>query len=96
MTTAEREDLGAKMAQRAVAAASPWVLAAAKSLCRAERIPWDGIDVRQQYTFISDAAGALDAGLESLTSPEQLARIVSVTGLSLQTVTEVAKELRRG
>jgi len=34
--------------------------------------------------------------LKATFSTENLARVVSATGLSLQTVTEVARELRRG
>jgi hypothetical protein len=90
------EAAGEKLARQFMENMPPHVIAAAKALCWAERIPWDQVGPQQQYTFCADASAALTAGLESLTSPEQLARIVSVTGLSLQTVTEVAKELRRG
>ena len=55
------EEPGVQMARRAVAAAHPRVLAAAKALCRAETIPWDQIGPQQQYTFCADAAAALNA-----------------------------------
>jgi len=42
------------------------------------------------------AVAAVDAADAVMFAPERLARIVNVTGLSLQTVSEVARELRRG
>jgi hypothetical protein len=42
-----------------------------------------------------DVRVAVDAASASIFSPENLARTVSATGLSLQTVTEVARELRQ-
>lgn len=38
----------------------------------------------------------LEAGDAVLFSPAAMARVVNVTGLSLQTVSEVARELRNG
>lgn len=45
---------------------------------------------------VTTAKAALGAADRLMFSNEQLARIVNVTGLSLQTVSEVARELRRG
>jgi hypothetical protein len=45
---------------------------------------------------VMTARAALGAADRLMFSNENLARIVSVTGLSLQTVSEVARELRRG
>lgn len=99
MTITEREASGTAMARRAVASAKPRVLAAAKALCAAENIPWDAIDIKQQYTFCADAQAALNAAdkaAESGFDHAERARIALVTGISLQTVTEVVREWRRG
>lgn len=40
-------------------------------------------------------SSAQRGNIQAVFSPENLARVVSATGLSLQTVTEVARELRK-
>ncbi|AYN58680.1 hypothetical protein QEO74_gp10 [Arthrobacter phage Nandita] len=81
-------------ARKAVAAAKPRVLAAAKALSDAEHIPWDLMDPHQQYTFCADATAALAAADAVVFAPANIARVVRSTGLSIQSVNEVVRELR--
>lgn len=80
-------------ARRSVAEADPAILAAAKIL--AGRDEWDELNVMRQFQHCFTARDMVSAAYNVTFSPENLARTVSATGLSLQTVTEVARELRK-
>jgi hypothetical protein len=82
------------MARKAVAAANPRVLSAAKALADAERIPWELMDPHQQYTFCADATAALAGADEVMFAPANIARVVRASGLSIQSVNEVIRELK--
>lgn len=86
------ETLEVSQARRSVAEADPAILAAAKVLAGEE---WDELNVMRQFQHCFTARDAVSAAYNVTFSPEKLAAVVSATGLSLQTVTEVARELRQ-
>ena len=83
-----------EQARRSVAEADPAILAAAKQLAP-QHEEWDELNVMRQFQHCFTARDAVSAAYNVTFSPENLARVVSATGVSLQTVTEVARELKR-
>lgn len=91
----EGESVEVKIARHAVASADPALLAAAKALAAERSEEWDELNVMRQCERLWTARDAVSAAYNATFSPENVARVVSATGVSLQTVTEVARELRK-
>ena len=83
-----------EQARRSVAEADPAILAAAKQLAPRHE-EWEELNVMRQFEHCFTARDAVSAAYNVTFSPENLARVVERTGLSLQSVTEVARELKR-
>ena len=82
-------------ARRSVAEADPAILAAAQALAAGRGDTWADMNVMRQFADCWTARDVVSSAYNVTFANEQLARIVNVTGLSLQSVTEVARELKR-
>lgn len=80
-------------ARYSVAHASPEILAAAKQLAPGGE-DWEDVNVMRQFQHCFKARDAVSAAYNVTFSPENLARVVADTGLSIQTVAEVARHLK--
>lgn len=83
-----------RQARLSVATASPEILAAAKSLIKGGEV-WEEMNVMRQFMHLWDARDAVSAAYNVTFSPDNIARVVAATGLSIQSVVEVARELKK-
>ena len=91
----ETESLEVRDARRAVAGADPGILAAAKALAAERGDVWEEMNVMRQFQDCWIARVAVSAAYSVTFASHRIARVVEDTGVSLQTVTEVARELKR-
>lgn len=87
-----RESSEVRNARYAVATASPEILAAAKTLAGPEN--WEELNILRQCQHLWTARDMVSAAYNVTFSTDNIARTVSATGLSIQSVAEVARELK--
>lgn len=89
------ESMEVREARQSLATADPQILAAAKARAALQHEEWDELNIMRKVQHLWVARDMVSAAYNVTFSPDNLARTVSATGLSLQTVTEVARELRK-
>lgn len=94
--SANTESLEVRDARRSVAEADPGILAAAKALASERGDVWEELNIMRQFQDCWTARTAVSAAYNITFASHRIARVVESTGVSLQTVTEVARELKRG
>lgn len=91
----QEESREVREARRSVAEADPAILAAAVAYAGGGYEEWADLNVMRQFQLLVIGRDMVSAAYNVTFSPENLARVVAETGLSLQSVTEVARCLKK-